>query len=275
MLWLVVMAMTAACGDSPVKPGPIVPPPPANNPPTVESITLSSTRIEADTDISVAATVRDTETPVEQLAYAWSADAGTFSGTGAAVRWRAPKEAATPAEYTLRLAVTETYGSTSSTGTRPQHVINATSAAVRVHDSPKEIGEMALRFLRLFASSTVGSDLALQEFSDSCSGKRAEKSDIDDNRRDFTILSSSLTLSSARVTSPWSRGDARVRCSFSSRRVNCPAGSPSTCRVGATESVAGDCNLTAVYEQQRWLLCDSTFSGTLLPATYGFFGRPR
>ena len=275
LLWLVVSAMAVACGDSPVKPGPITPPPPVNNPPMVESIALSATRIEADTEISVTAAVRDTETPTEQLAYTWAADAGTFSGTGAAVKWRAPKDSATPAEYTLRLTVTETYGTASSTGMRPQHVVNATSAAVRVHDSPKEIGEMALRFLRMFASSTVGSDLALQEFSDSCNGKRAEKSDIDDNRRDFSILSSTLALSSARVTSPWSRGEARVRCSFQSRRVNCPAGSPSTCRVGTVERVEGDCNLTAVYEQQRWLLCDSTFSGTLLPATSGFFGRQR
>ena len=271
--WVVLIALVAtACGDSPAKPGPIVPP--VNNPPVVDSITLSATRIEADTEISVTAAVRDTETPVDQLAYAWAADAGTFSGTGASVTWRPPRGSASTTEYTLRLTVTEIYGTASATGTRPQHVVNATSAAVRVHDSPVEIGAMAVRFLQMFATSTVGSDFALQEFSDSCSGKRAEKVDIDDNRRDFSILSSSLALTSARVTAPWSRGDAKVRCAFTSRRLNCPPGSPASCRVGTIESVAGDCNLTAVYEQQRWFLCESTFSGSLLPA-YGFFGRNR
>jgi hypothetical protein len=273
--WIVLIAFVApACGDSPAKPGPIVPPPVLNNPPTVDSISLSANRVEADTEIAVTAAVRDTETPVDQLAYAWAADAGTFSGTGASVRWRAPKGSTSTTEYTLRLTVTETYGTASSTGTRPQHVVNATSAAVRVHDSPAEIGALAVKFLQLFATSSIGSDFALQDFSDSCSGKRAEKGDIDDNRRDFSILTSSLNLTSARVTSPWSRGDAKVRCAFSSRRLNCPAGSPASCRVGDIESVAGDCNLTAVYEQQRWFLCESTFSGSLLPV-YGFFGRNR
>jgi hypothetical protein len=225
--------------------------------------------------VTVTATVRDAETPVDQLAFVWSADAGGFTGTGAVVRWRAPRGTATPADIVLRLTVTETYGPVSSTGTRSQHVVNGTSPAVRLHDSVTEIGDMSLRFLRLFATSTVGSDIALQEFSDSCNGKRAEKSDIDDNRRDFTILSSSLNLTTSRVTAPWSRGDARVRCAFSSRRQFCPPGAPSSCRVGGIENVDGDCNLTAVYEQQRWLLCDSTFAPRLTPLPYGFFGRNR
>ena len=266
--------VAAACGDSPNKPGPVVPPPPVNNAPVIESVVVSLSRIEADTELTATATVRDAETPVEQLTYTWSADAGTFTGTGASVRWRAPRGGATPSEYAIRLTVTETYGTASATGTRPQHVVNGSSPAVRVHDSVKEIGEMSLRFLQMFATTSIGSDIALQEFSDGCNGKRAEKSDIDNNRRDFVILTSSLNLTSARVTAPWSRGDARVRCGFSSRRLSCPADAPPGCRVGAVESVQGDCNLTAVYEQQRWLLCDSTFSASpgLSRVPHGFFG---
>ena len=267
--------VAGACGDSPTKPDPPPPPPPVvNTAPVIDSVTVSATRVEADTDVTVTAAVRDVETPIDQLAFSWAADAGTFTGTGATVRWRVPKGNATPADQVLRLTVTETYGPVSSTGTRSTHAVNATSPAVRVHDSTREIGDMALRFLKLFATSTVGSDIALQEFSDSCNGKRAEKSDIDDNRRDFTILSSTLNLTSARVTTVWARGDATVRCGFSSRRQFCPPGSPASCRVGAIESVEGNCNLSAVYEQQRWLLCDSTFQGSTV-SSYGFFGRNR
>lgn len=275
---LCALALSASCGDGPTRPDPPInpppPPPPVNTAPVIDSVTISATRVEADTDVTVTAAVRDTETPIDQLAFSWAADAGTFTGTGATVRWRVPKGTATPADLVLRLTVTETYGPLSSTGTRSTHVVNATSSAVRIHDSTREIGDMALRFLKLFATSTVGSDIALQEFSDSCNGKRAEKSDIDDNRRDFTILSSTLNLTSARVTTIWARGDATVRCAFSSRRQFCPPGSPASCRVGAIESVEGNCNLSAVYEQQRWLLCDSTFQGSLL-SSYGFFGRNR
>ena len=273
---LVTVVLAAACGDSPSGPGPIVnppPPPTPNAPPVIDTVTVSASRVEADTEVTVTAAVRDAETPLEQLAYEWKADAGTFTGTGASVRWRAPKGTQTPATYLLTLTVTETYGSPTSAGVRPQHSVTASSPEVRVHDSPREIGDMALRFLRLFANSSVSPDTALQEFSDSCSGKRAEKADLEDNRRDFDILSSSLNLTNARVSIPWARGDATVRCAFSSRRKFCPADAPPNCRVGTIESVEGNCNLTTVYEQQRWLLCDSTFQGQLLPSMRGFFGR--
>lgn len=268
----------AGCSDPPSSPGPVPPPPPVqtpNNPPVIDAITVSESRIEADQEITVTATVRDAETAVDQLTFAWSADAGSFSGSGPSVKWRAPKERQTPLNYTLRLTVTENYGAQTSTGAQSQHIVNGTSPQVRVHDSLKEIGDMALRFLRSFADSAVSADTAIQEFSDSCAGKQAEKEDIQDNRRDFDILSSQLNLSTARVRSAWSRGEATVRCAFTSRRKYCGPDAPRGCRVGAIESVAGNCNLNTVYEQQRWLLCDSTFDGTLLSSMRGFFGRER
>ncbi|MGH9372929.1 MAG: hypothetical protein ACRD15_15505, partial [Vicinamibacterales bacterium] len=77
------------------------------------------------------------------------------------------------------------------------------------------------------------------------------------------------------VTTPWVRGEMTVQCEFSSRRKNCPPGSDSSCRVGAIQNVEGICDLTAVYEQQRWLLCESRFNGRLLPIMQGFFGKDR
>lgn len=270
---LLLLALAACSNDSPVQPGPMPQPQPqpANQAPVIESIAVSAQRVEADTEVTVTATVRDVETAIDQLRFTWSADAGTFSGSGPSVRWRLPKGGSTPVEHTLRLSVVETYGPSGSL----QHTVTGTSPAIRVHDSPKELGELALRFLQNFANSSVPADVAIRDFSDSCGGKRAERDDIEGNRRDFDVLSSRLSLSHARVTSPWARGEMTVRCEFSSRRKNCPPGSPSSCRVGAIENVEGNCNMTAVYEQQRWFLCDSTFDGRLVPIMQGFFGRER
>jgi hypothetical protein len=95
----------SACGESPSGPGPInppPPPPPVNAPPVIESITTSVSRTEVDTEVTVTAAVRDTETPVSQLAFAWSADGGTFNGAGASVTWRVAKGATTPVEYAIK-----------------------------------------------------------------------------------------------------------------------------------------------------------------------------
>jgi hypothetical protein len=274
---LLACALLGACGaDGPTRPGPVQQPSPqqpANQPPVIESISLSSQRVEADTDVAVTAVVRDAETGVSQLTFNWSADIGAFSGSGASVTWRAPRGGTTPTEQTLRLTVVETYGTAPQGGTRPQHSVSAASPAVRVHDSPKELGELGLRFLSDFANSSVAPDAAVREFSDSCQGKRDERDDIEDNRRDYQVLSSRLDLSAARVTAPWSRGEMTVRCEFSSQIKNCPPGAGSHCRVGAVERVEGNCNMTAVYEQQRWMLCESTFNGRLLPLVRNFFGR--
>ena len=32
----------------------------------------------------------DAETPVSDLTFEWTADAGTFTGTGSSVKWKAP-----------------------------------------------------------------------------------------------------------------------------------------------------------------------------------------
>jgi hypothetical protein len=279
LVWLTLAVSFACGGESPTAPAPQPqpqpPPAPVNQVPVIESVVVSTPRVEADTDVTVTATVRDAETPVDQLRFAWAADVGTFSGPGASVQWRVPRGVATPAEHAVRLTVTEVYGTADASGNRPQHTVSGSSPLIRVHDSPAELGALALRFLRDFANSTVPADVAIREFSDSCAGKAAERIDIADNRRDFDILSSQLSLSSARVRTPFSRGDMTVRCAFSSRRRNCPAGSPASCRVGAIENVEGNCNLTAVYEAQRWQLCESTFDGRLLPSMFNFFGRER
>ena len=269
------LLVIAGCGGSPVAPPP--PPPPAPPPPVVneapriQSVSVQKERTEVNEEISVTAVVTDAETPLDQLTYEWQADSGTFSGQGAAVRWRAPSPAATPVDYTLTLTVTELYGVADASGARPRHQVRATSPAVRVHNSQKELGDLGMRFLNDFANSSVPADVAVREFSDSCRGKREEQEQIADNRQNYQILSSQLRLKNASVASEVNRGNVVIACEFRSLVKQCPPGWPN-CKVGNTEHVSGDCRLTSVYEQKRWWLCDSNFEGELLPSVRAFFG---
>jgi len=265
--------LVAGCGGSPISPSPPPPPPPpaVNEPPRIQSLSVQKDRVEVNEEISVTAVVTDAETPLEQLSYDWQADAGTFSGQGATVKWRAPSPSSTPVEYALTLTVTEAYGVPDATGVRPRQQVKATSPAVRVHNSPKELGDLGMRFLNDFANSSIPADVAVREFSDSCRGKREEQQQIADNRQNYQILSSQLRLRTAAVASESNRGNVVIACEFWSRVKQCVPGLPN-CKPGNTEHVAGDCRLTSLYEQKRWWLCDSNFEGELLPSVRAFFG---
>jgi hypothetical protein len=271
------VAAMAACGGGPPN-GPTPPPPPpvVNQAPIIDSVTASVQRAEVNTDIVFTATVRDAETPVDQLIFEWAADIGTFTGAGSSISWRLPDNATTPADHVIRLTVREAYGNAPAGGQRPEHRVTANSSPVRVHNSPKELGDLALRFLNDFANSQLSADTAVRDFSNSCAEKAVERSQIEDNRRDYDILASSLRLREVVVSQDRMSGRMRVDCSFTSRVKACvPGTSVPGCVVGKTERVSGDCNTTAVYEQSRWWLCESRFDGTLLPAMKGFFGSPR
>ena len=234
--------------------------------------------MEVAEEVTVTATVRDPETALSDLSYAWSAEGGTFSGEGASVQWRPPADAATPADYVLELTVTETYGAADANGVRPSHTVKASSAAVRVHDSPEEIGDLAMGFLREFAMSSIPADVVVRDFSEVSEvcrkGKAAEREDVAFNRTYFRIIDSSLRLVNASMASSRLTGSARVACRFTSTIKECPPGR-SGCVVGATEKVSGDCMLTTVYEERRWWLCTSSFDGMRNLFTRLFFGdRP-
>ncbi len=263
------LALTmAACGGSPTQPAPPPPPPPpvVNQLPVINSITVSATRVEVDTDVTFTAAVTDAETSVAQLRFDWKTDLGNITGTGPSVTLRVPKGTATPADAVVALTVVETYQAAG--GVRVEQAATSTAPTVRVHDSLKEIGDLALSFLRDFANSSVPAEVAVRDFSDSCRGKVEERDQIADNRRDYQITRSSLALERASVSSDRLRGDARVACEFWSVIKQCPAGV--SCTVGSNEHVRGNCDLTTVYEQNRWRLCTSNFNGELLPSMASF-----
>jgi hypothetical protein len=275
---LAACVMLAGCGGTSSSPTPVAKTPSVSSGPSVnlapviESITLSSDKVEVDSEITLTANVTDAETPIEQLKFEWKAPAGSFTGEGATVRWRAPKDIKTPADYTITLTVTEVYGAPNGSGVRPQNVSNATAPPVRVHNSNKELGELSIQFLSDFANSSIPASTCVRDFSDSCRGKAEERSDIESNRVHFDILSSSLTLRSVSVASNGLAANMTVACSFTSRIKVCDPGDKA-CVLGDVGTARGDCILTGKYEDRRWWLCDSHFIGKLAAGMRSFFDR--
>jgi PKD domain len=255
----------AACGGS----SPITPTPPAggggggtvtNTPPQIKSITVSDSRVEVGTPITLTAVVEDLETPVANLTYTWSAPTGTFSGTGAIVTWTPGADAVTPGDFVVTLTVTERY--TSGTSTLENKVTGTVTA--HVNNSPKELADMSLRFLGDFVNSKIPPDKCVAEFSDSCRGKQDEFADIDDNRHDYEIIASTLRSTSLTIASNRVTATVHTFCSFTSKVITTqPRDEPcqnGKCPLGSIQGpVTGDCFTTNVYQNGRWWLCESHF----------------
>jgi hypothetical protein len=278
---VLVCCLTSGCGGSSSSPTPVSQSsssrPPStgasvNIAPVIESISASSDRAEVDAEITMTAVVKDEETPIEQLKFDWKADAGTFSGDGAVVKWRAPKGIKTPADFEIRLTVTENYGSPNSAGVRAQNVTTSSLPDIRVHDSNKELEDLSIQFLTDFADSKVPASTCVRDFSDSCRGKVDERGDIEANRTHFDILNYSLSMKSVVVAQSAVSANMVVACSFTSRIKLCDPGDKA-CVVGDVGTARGDCILTGKYENRRWWLCDSHFIGRLTDSFRNFFGR--
>jgi hypothetical protein len=259
-----VVAFSAlSCGGSTIKPSPVTPPavvepPPVvrNDAPVITSMTVNSPRVEADQEVAATAFVSDAETPLDQLTYQWSATPvnGTFTGPGPIATWRAPKQQRTPDLYTLMLLITEKYTSAG----QPKE--NTVSSTVQVHynDSVREITTISMRFLtELFPTYTISAQQAVADFSDSCSEKTAEYNDVANNRINFQILSGTYTNVSVTPNGDRTYADVSGTCVFKDIPKD-----PKNPNVGKTETVAGICRLTAIYENWKWWLCSSRFEAT-------------
>jgi hypothetical protein len=229
------------------------PPPPAplNVPPVVRAVELEQVRVEAGSSIKVTALVEDAETPLDQLRYEWTASAGTFAGEGREVSWHAPAEVDEPFDVTLSVAVVETVSGNAGQVNRTTF---AAPDTVRVHDSVAELASLARTFLDDFIDNSVSPPDAVRNFSDGCPGKQSELQDVQRVRTLFTMLgSSSYSIRSVTIVEPWVRGGIIARCEFRSREK----------ATGAEGTARGTCTLTAVYESNRWMLCDSHFNGPM------------
>ena len=135
---------------------------------------------------------------------------------------------------------------------------------VHVHDHAREVGDMATLFLRDFSDSRVPPSTVMRNFLPGCYGTKDEQDQVDGNRVNYTILSATVGAAQVAVdfdgVCPYSSrdGDAcsasRVR--WESRKLN-----------GETEIVEGSDQVAAVYRQDRWWLCDSSFDGRKVGGT--------
>jgi IPT/TIG domain len=258
------------------------PPPMTNTSPVIQSIVAKGSRpgepadfADVGEEIGVTANVQDKETPTDQLTYEWSADVGTFTGTGARVNWKAPASGPTPLTATLTLTVIERYRTTDANGLPVDAENRVTDTRkVKVHDSVIEVGDMATEFLVNFSKSAVPVDTVLKDFTPTCQGEDNERSDVEKNRANYTITS--YTVDPAKVTINFKGscnfvngvrlGDA---CSESAVVWN------STKTSGGTERAWGVDQIAAVYLSGRWWLCSSDFDGHTLSGTRFFGGGGR
>ena len=247
------------------------PPQQANTPPVIQSIVARGSRsgepadfADVDEVIGVTAKVTDKETAADQLTYEWSSDVGTFTGTGASVKWKAPASGPTPLTATLTLVVIEKYQTTDASGLPLDAENRVTDTTkVKVHDSLAEVGDMATEFLLNFSKSTVSVDTVMKDFTPTCSGTAVERSDVEDNRAKYTITS--YTVGPADVTIHF-----KGNCNFSKGVRPGDACSESSVvwnsnkTSGGTEKAWGVDQISAVYLSGRWWLCSSDFDGQTL-----------
>lgn len=233
----------------------------ANAPPVIQSITVDS-RAEANTDVQVAAVVTDQETNPSSLTYQWTATGGSFTGTGATVRWQSPA-VGDPTAVELTLTVIERYTVPAAGGgdeARENRVVG--KATVHVNDSQREITGLASTFIDDFVHSERTPEFCVRNFSDSCQGKQDELNDIRSNRATFVNDPGQSSLGSGPI-SFYESGSRRQPVPTSQAGF---AELQAPCRFAATNKATGQfgvaigtCVLTAVYEDWRWRLCESNF----------------
>ena len=251
----------------------VVPPP--NTPPTIcpswsrSPANQPSNFADLNEEVVVTATIADAETPVAQLTYTWTAEAGTItSASGPVARWRAPATMSTPRSVTITLTVTEVVAQVRGLEGRTlitQNTVGNTS--VSVHDSVKEIADLAYQFLVDFSNSALAPEYVVRNFYSGCSCAADELSDVVKNRATYNIYS-------------WKVGAVfpvavafNDKCPFRDRKgdgcaqvpvewhVTCLTTSDE-CTGGQTYTSIGTDQVTMVYRQNRWWLCDSDFNGT-------------
>ena len=263
----------------------------ANTAPLISSIVAKGAKprepaqfADLDEAVSVTATVTDTETPTSQLTFAWSADTGTFNGTGLSVTWTAPHAFATPATVTLTLTVTEAFQTTGPAGSASGQNKTVGTTALRLHDSAKEVGDLAVDFLTAF-SKQLDLNFIMRNFTASCRGTADETNDVIRNQHDFTItayqLGAPATQASFTGTCPFPAprppivGDAcaNVPAEWHSLVKSNPNDPALVGHEGQTMNVTGTDVVSAVLENDQWKLCSSNWAQT--SATFTSHDHPQ
>lgn len=238
----------------------------SNAPPLITRIRARGTRpgipyqfADLGEEINIAATVEDPDTPVDQLVYEWKATAGTITGSGSTVRWRAPDFGTQ--EYTVMLTVIDRYKVEGPNGTSVTLETRVDgSTRISVHDSVKEISDMAREFLLDFSLQRPES-VILKNFTVSAGcpkGRAAEASDVKINQSTYTIQS--YTIGTPDVAVRFA-GACRYRDRLGDACAYVPSiwNSLDKTKNNAPTLADGTDQVTAMYEGNRWYLCDSDF----------------
>ena len=245
-------------------------PGPENNPaPKVTALVAQGSRpkeppqfADLGEQIAITATVTDAETPIDQLAFQWTADTGTLTGSGPAVTWKAPDSGSTPLATTIHLTIVERYITTDSI--IHENTVSQTTT-ISVHDSTKEVGDLAVQFLTDFSHSEIPPETVVRNFTDKCRGKADELHDVRHNRDCFVItdyfVGSPTTTIQFDSVCPFRGHGADACVSVPVRWVSTGKGCPDELPTGATGISEGTDWVTAVYQDPKWYLCDSDFEG--------------
>jgi hypothetical protein len=281
---VVAAALLAACSSGPTNPtgtgggggggggGTPPPPPPPNDAPVIASMVVQGTRAHEPADfadvgesVPVTATVIDADATPGQLTYKWEATVGSFSGTGASVLWQAPAAGAvaTPLDVTITLTVTEKYGYPGQPPAYEQSVWN--TKTLSLHNSVKEVGDMARQFLLDFSDSSIKDvPYIMRNFDPVCDGTASETADVTSNRQNFNIVRSNI--GQAAVTIPF--GDSFCPIPGRTQRGDACSAIPShwesiILKTGALQIVDGIDWVAAYYRPKlkAWKLCDSQYVG--------------
>jgi hypothetical protein len=267
LLYLVLVAI--ACGTDPATgPSNPDPPPPSNASPVVTSILVKGILAREPAQyatlgetVNVTATVTDAETPVNQLTYEWSSSVGgTFGSNAPTTTWTAPATlpGTTPVNATLTLTVVERVDATRN------NRVTATSV-VDLHNSPKEVGDLAILFLEDF-SKQLPVENVMRNFTATCPEAAEERAQVEANNATNEVMAYSIdhrhtTTVPFGGTCPFigrnPRGDAcaQVAVSWTSKKKS----------TGAVGTNSGVDQVTALLEDGRWKLCASDYN--LLTAT--------
>lgn len=256
-----------------------------NAPPVISSISTTGlwTRqpsgfADVANPVDVAATVSDVETPLSQLTYSWTATLGTFTGSGATVKWTAPATLSTsPTAVVLTLKVTEAYVENGVA----QVNTTSKSATLSVHDSQKEVLDLGQDFLDRF-SQTAKYPLAqdvVHNFSPTCEGGPGAGDEYDDvvkNRTSYEILSWKVEKLPP-VTFDFGghcgnprgtfRGDAcsSFAVQWQDKMIELDPRQPQR-QVNSIGDTKGVDYVTAVLESDRWRLCESIYEPNSSPS---------
>ena len=242
-----------ACGG-PTAPSPVIPPTvKLTTPPVIRSIAAPTVRVETGQDFTITAVVEDAETPLNNLSYVWSANAGTITGTGPVVTWRHADGLKSGVDVVINLTVVDKHKAVENNVIvdREYRVVGQ-AAPFRVHDSEAEMKELSRKFLLdLFGNSNIPPIACLVDFSDSArcaAGKADELKDITENRQLVEIISGKIHTQHFIQEGPNAATVINFAEFYSILKSN-----------GVAGYAIGDFIMTGVYEGNRWWLCESNY----------------